>query len=260
VGIVNPQILEVASVLCAVMALACAWRVYDRRLVAAYPAFFVYLLSQGVVIATSTLYGSGSAFYAWIFFVAYPVTWIVYCLMVRELYNHIFSSYPGIAMFGRWSIYIALVLAVAASAISRIVTRGALAHKRGGLIPLEFAGRSVVFGLAVLIILLLLVISHYPLRLHQNVVINCILFSGLLLCEAGVLLVDHLTGLRHTLNIDIAVMIFNSCCFAAWALLLSPEGKTRIIRIRRSFSASEESRLLGQLDSLNAIGLRASRK
>lgn len=242
------------------MALACAWRVYDRGLVSAYPAFFVYLLSQGVLIATFTFYGATSAFYAWVFVVAYPVTWIVYCLMVRELYNHIFSSYPGIAMFGRWSIYLALIVAVAASVISRIVTRGALAHKRGGLIPLEFAGRSVVFGLAILIILLLLVMSHYPLRLHQNVVVNCMLFSALLLNEAGVLLAEHLTGLRNTISIDIGMMIFNACCFAAWALLLSPEGKTRIIRIRRGFSASEESRLLGQLDSLNAIGLRASRK
>jgi hypothetical protein len=261
-----PQILTVASILtttsicCALAALVCAWRVYDQRLVGLYPAFFSYLLSQGVLLAVSGLVGVSSLLYRWVFIVAYPITWVVYCLMVRELYNQIFNRYPGIAMLGRWSVYLAVASAGAIAIVSRIATRGVLVRKSALLIPIEVAGQNVVFGIALSIIVLLLLISRYPLELHRNVLVNCMVFSALLLGEAAELLVEHLTNMRNTRVLDVASMVFNIGCFGVWGFLLSPQGARKIIQIHHGFSANDERRLLGQLNSLNAWGVRASRK
>lgn len=257
---VGPQLLTAASLGCAIAALVCAWRVYERRLVNVYPGFFAYLVSQGAVIATSSLIGTGSRSYVSVFLVAYPITLVVYCFMVSELYSHIFTNYPGIAMFGKWCIYGAIAAAFGAAAVSKSLTRAPLANIRTRFVMVESAGQTVVFGMAILLILLMLAISRYPLKLHQNVILNAVLFSVLLLTEAGVSLADHLTSLRHTTWMDVGMVIFNGVCFGLWAWSLSREGETRTIRIRHGFHKGEESRLLGQLALLNSIGLRISRK
>jgi hypothetical protein len=235
--------------------------VYEQDLVHAYPAFFSYLLSQGILIATFSL--AKPRIYAWVFLLTFPITLVVYCLMVKELYNHIFSDYPGIAMFGRWSVYLAALLAVIGAVATWFGTREAVKHVpalRAALVPMVFAGQTLVFGLALLLIFLLLVISRYPLRLHKNVVWNCVLFSSLLLLEGAFALVEQLTGLRQTRNANAALMVVDAICFGVWGLMLSREGATRIIRLRRVVDPLDERRLLGQLDSFNAMVLRGWRK
>ena len=252
--------MTAASICCALAAAVCAWRVYDQRLVALYPAFFGYLLSQAVLLSVLGLVGVSSIIYRWVFIFAYPVIWLIYCMMTRELYTQIFSKYPGIAMLGRWSVYLAVVLACAAAIVSGLATRGVLVKKSAFMIPVEVTGRNVVFGLALSIIVLLLLISRYPIQLHRNVLVNCIAFSALLLGESAEMLMDHLTNLRHTVILDVTLMAFNIACFIVWGFLLSPQGARQIIHIRRGFTANDERRLLGQLESLNALGVRAARK
>ncbi len=246
-----------ASLGSACAALGCAWLVFTRGLVKIYPAFFAYLISQSILVVSSDIVGPRSGLYAWIYIIGYPLTWVVYCLVVKELYAHIFANYPGIAMFGKWSIYAAVVLAGIGAAASKVLTRESLSQKATILILFESAGRGVVFCLAVLIVMLLLVIARYPLQLHMNVLINCIFFSALLLVEAGGILAEHLTGLRNTIRIDTGFMIFDACCFAVWAMLLSREGETKVVRLRRNFP---ETDLLRHLDMLNGIVLGSSRR
>jgi hypothetical protein len=254
-----PQILTASSACSALAAIGCAWRVYDQRLIALYPAFFSYLISQAILVSVSSLADTRSNFYAWLFIFAYPVSWVVYGLMVRELYNQIFKNFPGIAMFGRLSVYLAVALAGVIAVLSRAATSRVLTKTSAILIPLEVTGRNVVFGLALSIIVLLLLISRYPIQLHRNVLVNCVVFGAWLLAEATLMLAEHLTNLNRTVPLDVALMVFNIGCFAVWGFLLSPQGATRFIHIHH-FSPKDERRLMGQLDSLNALGVRASRK
>ena len=229
------------------------------RLVGTYPAFFACFLFESVLLTAATVVGTGSVVYAWIYLLCYPAVWILYCLMVRDLYYQIFSSYPGIAMYGRWTIYASAVIALVAVVVGRAATRDALSAKRTLIVGWEAFGRNLVFGLAILILLLLLILSRYPINLRQNIVVNCLCFSLFLLAEAGTVLAEQLTGMRHTITTNEMNVVLDIACFGAWGYLLSREGQTRVVHVLHP-SQAEAERLLLELNSLNSILLRAARK
>ena len=237
------------------MALA---RVSVLRLAGIYPAFFVYLLLVAGVNLTAYEAGLNSHLYAWAYLFIYPLILLVSVLMVRETYSQIFVNYPGIATFGRWAVYAAAGLTVIVSLMS--LSEPVFTSRRTYFVLVELLTRGIAIGLGVLLLALIWILRKYPIKLHENVLVNCVMFSIVLLSDALCALADHLTSFRYSVAIAALGSLIASVAFLVWSLRLSRQGETRIVRARSSFAPGDEARLMRQLDAFNTILARAVRK
>jgi hypothetical protein len=122
---------------------------------------------------------------------------------------------------------------------------------------LEICKRSVFFGLAVVIVAILLVLSRYPLHLSRNIQVSSLCFSALFLSEAARLVVDSLTKIPSR-PVDWVESAFALICLLGWTVLLRRESPKTPPQIR--YSSPREDHLLQQLNSLNELMARAARR
>jgi hypothetical protein len=188
-----------------------------------------------------------------------PILWILYLLVARNLYQKIFSRYPGIATAGRWVLYMAGTAVAAVAVYSLFFSHGPLWQGRT-LITLGFLDRCLLCGFAFFLLLLVSVISRYPITIQRNIAIHCLVFSSILFFQAVLLVADQWTAFRNTMALNTLSAALSSAFVFAWAWRLNQEGDISTVRIRHGLDPALEGRLLGQLDTLNGILLRAARK
>ena len=64
-------------------------------------------------------------------------------------------------------------------------------------------------------------------------------------------------------NIDLVSIVVNAvlvCCFVYWIIFIDPKGQTEEVRVGHSWRASEQTKLLEQLESINGALLSSSRR
>ncbi len=199
-----------------------------------------------------------STFYFRVFFVIIPLTWILYFAAARDLYQKIFKEYPGIAFAGRSSLWTAAVLMIVSVGLTLVYSHGAL--RNNFLNAVLLAGRCVLFSIAFFLILLVSVMIRYPIAIPRNVAVHSIFFSALLFSESLLQVADQWTSYHSTLYFNAATSALDAVIVTGWILTLSDVGDTAIVRIRQHIRPETEMELLGQLDALNGILLRAARK
>lgn len=235
-------------------------RLVSLRLLSVYPALSYFLLLQIAQTAASSVTSLGSDEYAFLYVALLIPEWIVYGLMLREIYGAIFSDYPGIAILGKWSAYGALFGTALVGIVSVTAGRTVWGQQRSFLPFAESAGHIFTFGFSLLIFIILIAISRYPIQLQKNVFLNAVLFGIVLFSEAGALIADLLTTRHHTAQLDLAANMIAATCFVVWPFGLSREGQTRVLRLRSGIDPRDEDRLLGQLSVISSILIGAARK
>jgi hypothetical protein len=257
----SSQALVILSALWLICSAAALWRYFASSLARTYWPFVGFIavtaIPQAVILWGGT---TSSKFYALAYMVLSPVIWALYIAAAWRLHSAIFSGYPGIATIGHWSLYGAVAVTVLAAAGSMQVTSNTLASKRSLLIGVGIADRCIVFCLAIFLLFLLFALSRYPIHLLQNVVVSCLVLSFLFLIEAILQLFDQVTGFHFTIPINVIAEAVTLIGYMAWTLLLNRKGETHLVQVRRKLDPGIETRLLGELDSLNEILLRAARK
>ena len=257
---VSPQLFTWAEIFLVLAASCCLAKLIVIRLASLYPAFILFLVSQIATGIFSQIAGTGSPFYAYGYLLLIFLEWLAYGWILRELYTSIFSGYRGIAWLGRWCVYGAFGATCLIVATGMMSTREKVEELRTFLVAAEFASRCLLFGYAALIIIILIVISRYPIELRKNILVISIVFSVILLGETLTLIAEQLTSRRFTFGLNAGVSILGAFCMVFWTFSLTKRGETTIFRTRKIHGLSDEVRLLGQLSTLNTILLRAARK
>lgn len=106
-------------------------RLRRERLTGTYRFFSMFLLFhmlRAVALMTATALGRMlgeapisdffSRGYYWVWVITEPVQWVLYILVVLELYGLVFRNYKGIASLGRWAILAGLVISVLVAALT----------------------------------------------------------------------------------------------------------------------------------------------
>ncbi|MDQ6664980.1 MAG: hypothetical protein M3Z23_11370, partial [Acidobacteriota bacterium] len=188
-----------------------------------------------------------------------PLMWLLYILVVRELYSLIFEGYQGIYTVTRWSMYAAWTLSICLAIVSSTLTWRSNAGISTRVYYFQIE-RGIVFGLVLFIPVALFFLSRYPIQLHRNIIVHCFLYSVLFLTDAAALLLDALspTGISHFANL--LLVAFSGCCYLAWALLLTRKGEERNVVVHHRANPAEEDRLLQQLSAMNHTLLQVIRK
>jgi hypothetical protein len=118
--------------------------------------------------------------------------------------------------------------------------------------------QGVNLSLAIFLLLMLFLLSMYPVSLSRNVLVHAAVCTVLFLSGTMGVILHRLFGLNLSTAIDLGLMGISSGCLLAWFFLLSPLGEQARLSMPW-MGPEEESRLLLHLDALNSTLLKASK-
>ena len=120
-----------------------------------------------------------------------------------------------------------------------------------------YSAPSTVF-LAVVILILMLFLSRYPLHLGRNTMVASGFFSAMFLAQAVVRLIDSVSPHLFAGYADYSEVGFTSLCFLGWGFMLQAADAPAPTRV--PVNKPREAELLQQLESLNQILSRSARR
>jgi hypothetical protein len=238
---------------------ATATKLFTTGLYKKYPIFFIYFLFRIPNGIWPLLLPLRSDSYFFTYISALPIVLAFYVLLVMELYRLVLAPYKGLQSAGRWAMVASLVGAVSVSILTLIPKITPSMAQRSKVIGVVvFTERGIYTALAVFIILLLALLSRYPIHLRRNVRIHALVYSIFFLNGGMVLLSRAVLGLKAVDTINLVSIVINMGCVFSWLTLLNPAGEA--LADRKPAASDHERRLLLQLDGLNAAMLRVSRQ
>ncbi len=225
-----------------------------------YRVFFLYFAFRIVNLSVATVADVTKDWYAWYFLFSTLIVWSFYLLVVRELVGLILEKYVGLRTFGRWFLYVAII-------VSAIISFASLLPKITPATPLKSKGfiyvlaidRGVTFSLVVFLLLLLIFLSRYPVPLGRNVLVHAGLFTAFFLTSTFTSLLKSVFGQSVLTQVDLALVGFGAACTFGWFFLLSAKGEEVKMSLPH-FSPEQEERILYKLDALNATLLKVGGK
>ncbi|MFB3827572.1 MAG: hypothetical protein ACE15B_12440 [Bryobacteraceae bacterium] len=220
-------------------------------------AFLVFMVCRSGLLMACDVRGW---WYARIWIVTEPVLWVFYVALVLELYSLILQSHKGLYTLGRWALYAALAIALALSLFSLAAPARDPFNQSRLIALLLVIERGLLLSVVLFLILMLAFLSRYPITLTRNVLIHSIVYSLFFLSYTLAFLIRSMLGYQVAKPVNLALSGVSALCALTWAVLLSPAGEHRPIRLRGVWSRSRERVLVEQLDSINAALLRAARK
>jgi len=234
-------------------------RIFALHLYRRYRVFFLYLvfatLRLGVV---ACLKQSGEA-YQKLWILTEPLEWLLYVLVVLEIYALVLQDYRGLSTVGRWALITAVLVALLASGISLMAPSRLT---RQGLVMTYYyvAERAVYFSLVVFLISILVFLMQYPITLSRNIIVHSMVFSVYFLVNSVIYLLLSMTGSRSIDTVGYALSAITLAAVGTWLVMLNPAGELRKLRLRSQWTPGREEQLVSQLNNLNAVLLRATRK
>lgn len=243
----------------AAAAAAAAARLIHLKFARRFPALVSWLVFLAGIDLCFGLLDRASPGYFWAYIVLETLKCALSIIAVRELFALTFSHYPGIRTGGRLAMYAGLVLALSISVpLTHFFWDGGPNGRSADLFFFEVSQRSVVFTLALVIATILVFLSKYPLHLSENAQLSAVFFSILFLSEAVRLFIDSTAPKLSNPLTDWPEALFVFACLVSWAALLKPESARAPARV--TFSPPQDEHLLQQLDALNNLLTRASKK
>lgn len=224
-----------------------------------YPVFLVFLLFLIFGWTVPLFLDIRSQAYEYVWVIVTPLQWIFYVLLVLELYRIILQKHQGLYTLGRWVLYGSICVSAMISALALLPRIRTAKPQASDVLPYLFAGeRAVDFSLAILIVLLFLFLSRFPIPLNRNIITHAVLYTVYFLSTTAWVFVRTLFGLQlmDTMNLILAGMV--AACMVFWLILLSPQGE-EVPASFPHFGAEHEEEVLRQLESLNTALLKIAK-
>jgi len=235
-----------------------ALKLYRDGLYRRYRMFFLLFLFNIPEAAWTLLIDVHTQLYEKIWMVTEPILWVLYVVVVFELYRLVLANHKGLYSLGRWIMYGAIAVAVLISILSLLPHFKPTTPQHSRMLGYFFATkRGVDSSLVIFILLILLFLSRYPVRLSRNVLVHTALYSFYFLSETVSTLLVSVFGLKVYTNVDLVRSGISSLCCFAWFFLLTRKGEEVETNVPL-FGAEYERRALMQLEALNATLLRVS--
>src|SRR6185369_3193926 len=163
--------------------LAVAAKLYLTGLSKRYTIFFLYVLFRVPNGAAPLLMDvkSDPYFYFWVF--TEPIFWVFYVWVVLELCRLVLERHRGLYTLGKYAMGVGMAISVVVSVISVVIkfksapVQPAISSSKSIMVYFLATDRGVTFGMAVFLLLMLLLLSRYPVRLSRNIVLHTTLYT-----------------------------------------------------------------------------------
>jgi hypothetical protein len=240
-----------------------AAKLYKSGLHRRYRVFFAYFIFRVPIAASPLLVDIKSPvyFYFWVF--TQPLIWMFYVWVVLELCRLVLERHRGLYTLGKWAMSVGMAFSVTLSVVSILAKIQAAPQQRSKSLHNSIIGyfyaadRGVTFCLAIFLVLMLLLLSRYPVRLSRNVVLHTTLYTIFFLSNTLDGILSRVFGLKMFTTIDTALMGVSALCILAWLIFLTPQGEQVRVNIPH-FAPENERRILFHLDALNSTLLKVS--
>ena len=235
-------------------------RLVHERLYVVYRWFFALVLFDAIRSIAGLAISRDTNAYAVLFVYSTPLMWLLYFLVVSELYELVLKDRPGIATAGRWVLWGGLI---AAAVVTAWTLPGDFANEKEKYVNLRayFAfHRAILSTLTGLVLVLTAFLFWFPVMLRRN--INYY-FLGFLIWFGGataMLLLRNRMGQQATWIAGAGYLGASILCFLIWIAKLTQEGEQAETTIGHLWNPAATSRLLDQLDQVNARLLRWLRR
>lgn len=265
---------SIAQAITDILAVVLIFRLLRSRLGGVYKVFcaflFFDLLSSLTTYLTRFVHSTNFDYrIVWIGFNV--VGWILYLWMVYALLQAILAELPGILRFSRKLLNITIVSVIVFSLITSRVdealstSSGYLATVVGGpignAVMIAFDLYRVISTVALLVLLvILLFVLWFPVQMPRNLAVLSIGFLIYLAANTGLMLTRGLWSEDVLLLASNVLLSINMACYAYWMIFLTPQGEAARVRIGHGWDPSQQNRLMGQLEAMNASLLRAARR
>lgn len=243
------NLIIIGFLLCSGLAI----KLWLSGLVSHYKGLFVYVLFSifRVLVPLVFQWKQNSQAYAnW--WVATEVTsWIIYVVLVLELYSAIFHQFPALASFGRKLFQIAI-------GVSVLVGLGGmfLFSPNPSQFPILDAvlltRRVIMTSLLIFLISLLFSLSLFRIRLRPNTIVHACIFFIYFLSKAGIVLVLQILGARVLTSVNLVFLVISNLSILAWAVFLTRRGEATEVMIGHQWNPEQGERLTKQLIALNS--------
>jgi len=236
-----------------------ALKLYKTGLYRRYRMFFLLFLFRVPNTIWPLLVDFHSQSYEKFWILTEPIVWVLYILVVFELYRLVMEKHRGLYSLGRWILYVAVPVAVFISILTLIPHFKPTTPQHSRMLGYFFAiEHGVDFSLVIIILLILVFLSRYPVHLSRNVLVHVALYSIFFLCETLSVVLASVFGVHIYADVALLRTGIASACGFAWFFLLTRKGEEVETNVPL-FGADYERRALQQLDALNATLLRISR-
>jgi hypothetical protein len=239
------------TVLSALATAALAFRMAREKLHRIYPFFYTWLIAEVIRAAVLLPMRPRRSLYAWTYVFTEPVIWLLYFLIVWELYSLVLRSHPGIATAGKRTMLVTMTVALVLVAVSLQSDLSNPGQPFPILLFIHVGGRAVVSTLGVFLLLVTLVLLKFPIRLSRNAVYYCVGYAVFFCVKAAVLLWRNILGPESAQYTSIVNLAVANACIFFWLLKLSGAGENRPNPLTARWSPAEAGRLLAQLKNIN---------
>jgi hypothetical protein len=235
-----------------------AVRLFALGLNRRYRVFFFYLIFATVRFGVFASLRQGGNAYEKIWVLTEPLEWLLYVLVVLEIYALVLQDYRGLSTMGRWVLIAAVVVALLASAISLMApSQSTQSHLMRYYYVAE---RAVYFSLVVFLLSILGLLMQYPITLSRNIVVHSMVFSVYFLGETAIYLLLSMRGFAVHSLVSNALSAITLAAVGAWLVMLNRAGEVRQLTLRPQWMPGREEELVSQLNHLNVALLRATRR
>lgn len=256
----NADLSKILQAISLVGAALLAGKLFFSGLWRSYPVFFWYFVFRVPNTVWTFLIKNPSHAYEDIWIYTEPISWIFHVLVVVELCRLVLRRHRGIYSLLRWAMYGSVAVSVTISILTLLPKIKPRTSFNTRLLGLWMATeRGIDFALAVLILLILLFLSRYPVRLNRNILVHATLYTIFFFGGALTMFLHTLFGSSATARTNLIFEFISAACIFAWVAFLNPKGE----EVPASFptiSPRHEEHALRQLENLNATLLKASRK
>ena len=243
------QLKDIISVITIPVYFLVAWIFYRRNLWRTYFFFWICLLVEGSVVASTHLAGRNIDTILLIYTVGQPLVLSLYVLMVIELFQKVFAKFPGIARFAKWVVLTSMLLAFL-FALASI----------GGDLSKGWSGSSMVFrysvilrtissALSVYMILIAAFLVWMPVPLPANTIRHSFLFFFYFFVTTGVYYILNASTAGFVDIANLATSALTLAALIGWYFLVQPAGEA--IPALSAAPRASSSDLLGRLEALN---------
>lgn len=240
------------------LSVALAVKMVVQRLFRVYIWFFVFLCFQILQTLVLLPVSPGTNLYGWMFLISQPVRWVIYILVVLELYSLAFAGYRGIASLSRWVVTASLGVAIGVSALTLAADLARPTGRYKLLVYYSVVERGLLFSLVVFLLLITLFLLWFPAPIRRNLVLHASMYSVFFLSSTSTLFVRNVAGYQTTPAVNAVLLLINVVCFGLWLWRFDKSGETAAASFRRNWQPEEEQRLIRQMEALNSTLLRNS--
>jgi len=227
-----------------------AWVLYRRNLWRAYRYFWICLIVEGLALGATLLAGGARRPTLLIYKIAQPIMWVLYVLMVLEVFRKVFARFPGIARFAQRVVVLSMLVAFVFALLS---VPGELARGWSGssiLIRYSVILRTITSALTLYMILIAAFLVWMPVPLPPNTIRHSYLFFFYFIITTGVhyVLNTNLGGYVQVANLTISILTL--VALLSWLFLLREDGENPPTSPGMA-PARAPSEILNRLESLN---------